>query len=89
MSHTESSIQEFITQTLKDTAEHFGGVAKPIENDANLMAGGLIDSLGFVSLMSAIELRYDIEMEFDGSDPENFMTVNGLVSSTLKALETK
>jgi acyl carrier protein len=86
MNETESLIHSFIIEFVVESAKHFGGSDKPIGNDDNLMANGYIDSLGFVSLMSAIELKFEVELDFDGSDPEKFMTVSGLAASTLKAM---
>ncbi len=48
-------------------------------DDFDLRAGGLIDSLGFIELIAAIEDQLGIELDFDALDPEE-ITVLGPLS---------
>ena len=53
-------------------------VEEPAE-DFDLRASGLIDSLGFIELIAAIEDELGIELDFDALDPEE-ITVLGPLS---------
>lgn len=86
---TKIDIQKFITGTLKEVTTNFGNGAADVAPEANLLENGFIDSLGFVSLMSAIEQAYDIELDFDEADPKSFTTIQGLVDCTAQALDEK
>jgi acyl carrier protein len=44
----------------------------------HLMDTGLIDSVGFLLLIRAIEKEFNIELDLSDADPEQLMTVGGL-----------
>jgi len=55
-----------------------------IEPDQDLLAGGLIDSLGVTQLVAFLEDRYGIRVSDDELTPTNFHTlssIEGFVSS--------
>jgi acyl carrier protein len=56
-----------------------GSPAGDPADDFDLRAGGLIDSLGFIELIAAIEDELGIELDFDHLDPEE-ITVLGPLS---------
>lgn len=56
-----------------------GSLAGEPADDFDLRAGGLIDSLGFIELIAAIEDELGIELDFDDLDPEE-ITVLGPLS---------
>lgn len=89
MTDTEIKVQDFIKNTIKDVTKHFGGTASDVDPDVNLVGKGILDSLGFVTLMSSIEQNFDIELDFGGADPERFTTIQGLVECTVQALGDK
>jgi acyl carrier protein len=47
-------------------------------DDFDLRAGGLIDSLGFIELIVAIEDEVGIELDFDDLDPEEITVLGPL-----------
>ncbi len=47
-----------------------------ITDDCDLLLTGLIDSLGLLELITELEKRYGLEIDFEKLDPEN-MTVVG------------
>ncbi len=64
--------------------------AGPVEersDDFDLRAGGMIDSLGFIELIAAVEDELRIEIDFDDLDPEQ-ITVLGPLSRHLHAQAT-
>lgn len=57
---------------------------RSIEPDQDLLAGGLIDSLGVTQLVSFLEEHYGIRVSDDELTPANFSTlesIEGFVSS--------
>ena len=57
---------------------------RSIEPDQDLLAGGLIDSLGVTQLVAFLEDRYGIRIRDDELTPTNFCTlesIEGFVSS--------
>jgi acyl carrier protein len=57
---------------------------RAIEPDQDLLAGGLIDSLGVTQLVAFLEDRYGIRVSDDELTPANFCTlasIEGFVSS--------
>ncbi len=50
----------------------------PLDSDDNLLADGMIDSLGAVRLIAFVEERFGFEIPPEDLLPENFRTVNRL-----------
>ncbi len=53
------------------------GIEEPAD-DFDLRAGGLIDSLGFIELIAAVEDELGIELDFDDLDPEEITVLGPL-----------
>ena len=51
-----------------------------VSDDDSLLTTGIIDSLKMVELLSFIEKSYGITVDDDELSPENFETVNSIVS---------
>jgi acyl carrier protein len=56
--------------------EQFG--VEPPSADANLIEGGILDSMMFVDLIVFIEERFGVVAELDDLEIENFATVAGM-----------
>jgi acyl carrier protein len=48
-------------------------------DDMDLISLGIISSLGYIELITSIEERFEIEIDFDEIDPSEFTTMSGLV----------
>ncbi len=55
------------------------GDIKVIDNDSNLLESNIIDSISAISLISAIEKEFNIEIEFDDLNLDNFKSVNSII----------
>ena len=51
-----------------------------VKDDDSLLTTGIIDSLKMVELLGFIETNYGIKVDDDELSPENFETVNSIVS---------
>ena len=58
-----------------------------ITDDLNLVAGGVIDSLGFLNLLTALEERFGIEVDLSEVEPSEFSTPAGLIKAVVQSSE--
>lgn len=64
------SIKEFVVEEfLPDVSP------TELETDQDLLADGVIDSLGLLKLIAWIEDRFDIHVDDSALDPDNFRTI--------------
>lgn len=79
-------------QHIKDTMRGFllGSINIPKLNDeANLFELGLINSLFAVQLMTFIEKTFDLEVETEDLDIENFKSLNAATEFVVKKKKTE
>jgi acyl carrier protein len=55
-----------------------------IEHDRDLLAAGIVDSLGITELITFLEGRYAIKVEDDDVDAENFSSIDRIVAFVAK-----
>ncbi|MFQ5792389.1 MAG: GNAT family N-acetyltransferase [Acidobacteriota bacterium] len=48
---------------------------RDVPDDFDLLTGGVIDSLGFVELLAAVEQHFGIQIDFEDLDPENLTVI--------------
>ncbi len=51
-----------------------------IAHDQDLLAEGIIDSLGITELIAFLEQRYAIKVDDDDIDAENFRSIDGIAA---------
>lgn len=59
--------------------------AQDLDPDYDLLAGGVIDSLGLLKLIAWIESEFDVTVDDAALDPDNFRTVAAIDAFTDKA----
>ncbi|MDG4762658.1 phosphopantetheine-binding protein [Solwaraspora sp. WMMD406] len=52
--------------------------ASELANDYDLLANGVIDSLGLLKLIAWIETEFDVTVDDAALDPDNFRTVDAI-----------
>ena len=52
--------------------------AEQLEDDFDLLAGGVVDSLGLLKVVAWLEAEYDIGVDESELGPESFRTVNAI-----------
>ena len=52
--------------------------AEQLEDDFDLLAGGVVDSLGLLKVVAWLESEYDIGVDESELGPESFRTVNAI-----------
>jgi acyl carrier protein len=55
-----------------------GPAIEGASDDLDLRESGMIDSLGFTELVAAIEDELDLELDFEGLEPDRFTTLGPL-----------
>jgi acyl carrier protein len=56
-----------------------GMAPEDVADDFDLREAGVVDSLGFLELVTALEDQLGIELDFEALDPEQLTTVGPLV----------
>jgi acyl carrier protein len=82
MSHVDTIKQFVIDEFLPDVS------ANELDADHDLLADGVIDSLGLLKLIAWLEDRFDLSVDDSALDPDNFRTVTAIdafVDSASKA----
>lgn len=62
------------------TLAEFASERPSLAPDENLLAQGIIDSMGILKLVTFLEERFDIEADDDDLVPENFSTLKAIQS---------
>ena len=77
---TKSDVREFLVELLNGKLREQGKQLPAIvSDDCDLLLSGYLDSLGFLELMTAIQERFQTDIDFGLLDPER-MTVFGSLS---------
>jgi acyl carrier protein len=58
-----------------------------IDDTFSLIDSGALDSVGFVALLTSIQARFDVDLQFSGADPDEFTTLGGLIHLVLHSVE--
>ncbi|MGD9125200.1 MAG: phosphopantetheine-binding protein [Desulfarculaceae bacterium] len=83
MNDLAEKLNAFVRNRLVRLAQEKGLEAPTLEAQTNLLDLGILDSLGFVQMLMAMEDEFDLELDFSELDPEEFTTLEGLVTTAL------
>ncbi len=76
-------VRRFIVTHLSDAMRENGVSEQEITDDLDLMKRGIIDSIGLIQLVAAIEEHYGIEIDFEQMDADN-LTILGPLSTYIE-----
>lgn len=76
---TPDQVRAFVLQHFSASITANGLNPADIADDCDLLAAGIVDSLGVIEMISAVEHRFRITVDFEPMDPEDF-TVLGKFS---------
>jgi acyl carrier protein len=71
-------IKMLILSCLEQSASTAGLTAQNVSDDFDMLAEGVIDSLGFIRLIAELEERLGYRIEFNGLDPSELTMVGSL-----------
>jgi acyl carrier protein len=84
MALTEAELVQRVIQWVSQNRVSGSAENVPITPGTNLLAAGLIDSLGFVDLITYIESHEGCQVDLIDADPSEFAIVEGLCRLALK-----
>jgi acyl carrier protein len=76
---TAGEVRGFIVSHLADSLRENNLAGREVADDFDLKDRGIIDSIGYLQLITAIEEHFGIEIDFGDMDAEN-LTVIGSMS---------
>jgi len=71
-------VRRFIVSHLASPIKENNITEKEITGDFDLMKRGIIDSIGFLHLVSAIENHFGIEVDFEDMDTEDLTIIGSI-----------
>jgi acyl carrier protein len=76
MSETdEAEIREFLLEQLMDRLQVAGMAPEDVDDSTDLLADGIVDSLGVLELVTVVSDRFGVEDDWQDFDPELFLVV--------------
>jgi acyl carrier protein len=73
---TVAAVRAFVLAELDPALRDAGVDPGDVDDAFDLLTSGILDSLGMLELIVAINERFDLDVDFEGMDPER-MTVLG------------
>jgi acyl carrier protein len=81
MNDQREPVRAFVIEWLDELARGRGTRLPALSNETDLLGTGIIDSMDFVDLITAVEERFSCEVNFGTMDVKVFTTVGGLVTA--------
>jgi acyl carrier protein len=80
MNETQHALREFVLETLTALNRGKGNGLAALDDSCNLVQSGLVDSIGFLELVAAVEAEFGVRFDFSAADPAEFTTLGGFVA---------
>ncbi|HEX7122465.1 MAG TPA: acyl carrier protein [Gemmatimonadaceae bacterium] len=74
---TEQQLRTLVTAWVRSNSRAPDAKSQRIGDDTDLLATGLLDSLGFVELLAYVEQTTGSAVDLSDADPSEFTTVQG------------
>lgn len=78
-------MREFVISCLREKLDLLGMDTSEVDDDMSLTGSGIIDSMGFVTLVGDFEVEFDYEIDLDEYDPEEFTTLGGFLKCAIES----
>jgi acyl carrier protein len=75
MSAVEADVREFVLGRLEGELREAGIAAAAVSDETDLLAEGVIDSLGVVELIAVVSDRYGIDDEWEDYEPDELLVI--------------
>ena len=72
---TAGEVRGFIVSHLADSFKENNLLEREVADDFDLKDRGIIDSIGYLHLISAIEDHFGVEIDFDDMDAESLTVI--------------
>ncbi|HEX7131032.1 MAG TPA: phosphopantetheine-binding protein [Iamia sp.] len=80
-----AEIRQFLVVRLAELAAERGLGDVEIAEGFHFFDSGLLDSFGFINLLTDAEEEFSVEVDFTELDPEEFSTLDGLTATLAQA----
>ena len=87
MEDLKESINSFVVERARKKIEKFGLSSEDLTDDFSLTGSGVFDSMEFLELISDVETKFNIIIDFGGFEPEEFTTLRGFSHCASQAQE--
>ena len=74
----DNQVRDFLLETLAEKMTRKGLPSEAVSDDFDLLIQGVIDSLGFLEMLGALQEEFQIYVDFDEIDPEKLSIVGPL-----------
>jgi acyl carrier protein len=85
VSPSPEAVRAFVVDELRDALDVAGMDADALGEDFDLVGSGLLDSLGMLELIMALDERFSVEVDYEGLDPERLTVLGALASHVARA----
>ena len=80
MNETQHAVRQFVLETVRAINRGKSNELAAVDDSCNLVESGLVDSLGFLELVAAVETKFGVKFDFSAADPAEFTTLGGFVA---------
>lgn len=77
-SATEPDVRAFVLETLAPRLSELGLEPNAVPDDFDLLAGDVVDSLGLLELLTGLEERFGVELDFEDAEPEEITRLDAI-----------
>jgi acyl carrier protein len=80
-----AAIRAFVVEELDAVLRESGVDPGEVGEGFDLLTSGVVDSLGMIELVLALNERFGLDVDFEGLDPEEFTVLGPLASYVARA----
>lgn len=77
----DAEIRQFLVLRLREIAAEKGFGDVDVVDGFHFFESGLLDSFGFINLLTEAEEEFAVEVDFTELEPEEFSTLDGLAAT--------
>ena len=77
-------IRDFVVVFLEKKAKQQGKVIQGFDDDFQFLTSGLLDSFGFMELLTAVEANWNITVDLSEVEPTEFGQLDGFVRTVFE-----
>ena len=85
MNSLKERLRIFLEEKVQEAAQKKNMLVDLADN-FELLGTGLIDSISFLGIITEIEQKFNIEIDFSEKDPNDFKTINGFIECALECV---
>ncbi len=82
-------VRTFLLEFFEESLTLRGYSVQDIPEDFDLLTEGIIDSLGFLEMVLAVQDKFDVEIDFEEIDPEKLSIVGPLCQYIIGKINEK